>query len=147
MSPVTFLDGGDGEAYATASQVAGRDRGFTFTATSKPSIGDLDDFLTQSAAELDGILRARGYQLPIPTTATQALELLQSYNITGAIALMQLSAPTGGGKRDDALKLWAQCKRMLASGEVMLDTPSDTQTALPRYGGSPTAMFDRYMDL
>lgn len=134
-------------AYANPTVVYARDRGFTFTATSKPSTGDVEQFLEDTAVELDGILRGRGYQLPIPTTATTALQLLANYNAHGALAMIELSAPTSGDKRDDAQKLWNQCKRMLASGDVTLDVALSTDAGLPRHGGQATAMFNRDMGL
>ena len=134
-------------AYANPTIVYGRDTGFTFTATSRPSTSDVERFLEDTAVELDGILRGQGYLLPVPTTATGALALLESYNAHGALAMVEMSAPNPGGKRDDAQKLWNQCRRMLANGEVVLDLPRDTQTGLPRHGGAATAMFNRDMDL
>jgi hypothetical protein len=147
VSPATHFDGGQGVAYASPSQVAGRDRGYTYTASSQVSLGDLDEYLAQAAAELNGVLRAQGYQLPIPESATYTLELLQTYNIDGAIARARDAEPSTGGKRSDAMRLWQQTLKMIASGDVVFDAPKDEQTGLPRHGGRATAMFNRCMDL
>lgn len=127
--------------YATPSQVFARSRGRTFTATSKPSTSDVDVFLTDTANELDGILRARGYTVPVPTTATSAYGLLAGYNALGAAAQAELAAPNPQGRSSDALKLWQDAKRMLRAGEIELDAPKDTGQAVPRFGATATSRF------
>lgn len=127
--------------YATPSQVFARSRGRTFTATSKPSTTDVDQYLIDTAAELDGILRARSYTVPVATTATSAFGLLAGYNAIGALATVELSAPSPQGKASEALKLWAECKRMLRAGDIELDAPKDTAQARPRHGAGATSMF------
>ncbi len=127
--------------YATPSQVFARSRGRTFTASTKPSTSDVDVFLADTANELDGILRARGYTVPVPSTATSAYGLLAGYNAIGALAMTELAAVSPQSKTSDALKLWADCARMLRAGEIELDAPKDTGQALPRHGSTATSRF------
>lgn len=121
--------------YATPTQVYVRHPGRTFTATSKPSTGEVADAIDQTAAELDGILRARGYSLPIATTATGTLKLLEGYNALGADVLVEQAALSGSGegKRSAAWKAWEAAKKMLATGQVELDADRDSDQALPRH--------------
>lgn len=119
--------------YVNATTVYARDTGRTFTATSRPATSQVGEFIEQTAAELDGILRQRGYTIPVATTATSALKLLEHYNALGAAAMIEQAAPTHGGKRDDAFKLWEECKKALMSGKVELDAGKDSTQTKPRF--------------
>jgi len=119
--------------YVNATQVYARDTGRTFSATSRPSTYQVGDFIEHTAAELDGILRRRGYGLPIATSATSALRLLEGYNAMGAAAMIEQAAPTTGGKRGDALYLWEECKKALACGDIELEADRDVSTSRPRF--------------
>ena len=130
-------------AYATPTTVYARTTGRTFTASSKPNTSQVAGYIDQAAGELDGILRRVGYALPIATTATAALALLEHYNALGAEALIEISAPVSGGRDKNALKLWDDAKKMLASGDLELGAAMDAENALPRSGWPATAMFSR----
>lgn len=130
-------------SYATLDAAAAAAPGRTFTASSKPSASQVAMFLEQTSAELDGILRARGYQVPVATTATSAWALLADYNARGAAAMVAQAAPGQDGKLNNALALWETAKKMLSDGTVSLDAPSDTVRGLPRHAGIATAVFSR----
>ena len=58
-----------------------------------PTATQVAALLDQTAAELDGILAARGFQLPVPATATGTLRLLELFNAKGAYALAERFLP------------------------------------------------------
>lgn len=131
-------------AYATPSTVAGFDTGREFGPNDKPSTDQLSGYIDQTAAVLDGILRKRGYTVPVASaTATSAFALLAHYNALGAICMVERSAPTSGGKDQNWCALWADAQAMLLSGDVELDAPIDTSIGLPRGASQPTALFLR----
>lgn len=119
-------------AYATPTQVFALDTGRTYTPTSKPNASQVSQYITQTAAELDGILRTRGYTVPVPTTATSAYDLLSGFNAYGAISLVEQSAPTKGGKAEGWQKMWEDAKKMLSCGDLELDAPRDSSISSPR---------------
>lgn len=119
--------------YCTPSQVFARDTGRTYSATSKPNTTQVADYIEHTAAELDGILRARGYSAPVATTATSAYVMLEGFNALGAIAMVEQTAPTPGGKRDTAIHLWEEAKKMLACGDLELDAARDASNSAPRF--------------
>lgn len=117
--------------YASISHVQALNAIRTFTPSSRPSVDQVAGYLDETAAVLDGILKGRGFQLPVPTTATSALKLLEHYNALGAHALAENSAESAPGK-DAAAKAWADAQKMLRDGIV---EPSD----LPREVGANSA--------
>lgn len=121
--------------YVNPTQVYAQDTGRTFTATSRPSTQMVGDYIERTAAELDGILRRRGYTVPVATSASSALRLLEHYNALGAAAMIEQGAPTTGGKRGDAFYLWEECKKALACGDIELEAAKDTSTSRPRFRG------------
>lgn len=127
--------------YATPSQVFARARGRTFTASTKPNLNDINQYLADTALEIDGILRARGYQVPVPASATAAFQLIAAYNTTGAVALVEQAAPSPSNTAKEALHLWNQCKKMLRDADIELDAPRDRLQALPRHGATATSRF------
>lgn len=136
--------------YATLADVERLDAALTFTASSKPSTDDVVGFLEDTAAEIDGVLAVRGYQVPVPVSATQSYRLVTLYNARGANAQAQNAAPDSP-HADSSAKLWAATLKMLAAGDVELpDAPRDTETAAPRTPRSAdtaTSFFRRDMVL
>lgn len=98
--------------YATLSHVQARTPLRVFSATSVPSASQVAMFLDDTAAELDAMLQAAGYQLPVPVTATVALRLLQNVNTVGAWALVEEAAPVGKDA-ERARKEWARLQAQL----------------------------------
>ena len=108
--------------YCNPTIVYARNSARTFTATSKPATQMVQDFIDDIAAEIDGILRTRGYALPIPTTATSSLKLLEHGNALGAAMLVEQAASSGGQDKDDfATKLWENWKDAIIKGTMDLD--------------------------
>lgn len=134
-------------AYASVGDVETFNAIRTFTGSSRPSITDVNGFLSETGAVLDGILAARGYALPVPVTATAALELLAHYNGIGAWFYSESAAPDSD-MRETAEKAWANAQRMLRDG--LVEPPGlvkDEGTTSIRSAFAPTAMFTRDMSL
>ncbi len=129
-------------SYATASDVLQQNTNRSaFTASSNPSLADVNRYLDLTAAELDGILRARGFAVPVPTTASSALSLLAYGNALGAAMLVEQGAPQSD-RREDARVLYRDFKRMLESSDLGLESGTeDADRGLPRYGSSASALF------
>lgn len=134
------------DAYATVDDVVRLVQGRTFTASSKPAIGDVVDWLNMSAREIDGLLRRGGYGLPVPTTATAALALLAHGNALGAACLVESSAPTSN-RQQMACKLYETFKKSVLAGDLELDAAKDSSNSAPRSNAAnqATAMFTRSM--
>lgn len=147
---VTYTGGPDvvlpGGAYAGLADVERLNAQRTFTATSKPNSDEVVGYLRDTAAVIDGILRRRRYQLPVPAAATAALGILNLYNAYGAFALSERAAGASP-HRDAAEKLWADAQKMLRDGLVELDTPRNRDTTLSRGVFPATAMFTRDQEL
>lgn len=134
-------------AYATVGDLEAFNAIRTFTGSSRPTVTDVVGFLTETGAVLDGILAARGYALPVPVTATAALELLEHYNAIGAWFYSESAAPDSD-MRDVAERAWANAQRMLRDG--LVEPPGlvkDVETTSIRSAFAPTAMFLRDMEL
>lgn len=129
-------------AYATVAHVQAHNAGRVLSATSVPNDTQVIDFLEETAAVLDGILREKGYALPIATTATSALKFLELANSYGAWAAVERSAKSSE-QRDRAETLWEGAQKMLRDGGIELDAPTDAQLALPRSQAAASAWFTR----
>ncbi|HLF28223.1 MAG TPA: hypothetical protein VJG32_17980 [Anaerolineae bacterium] len=64
--------------------------GMTFDEVSQPPIDEVEDAITNIAGEIDGVLEAAGYALPVAAEA--ALSMLEQYNKFGAGARVWFSA-------------------------------------------------------
>lgn len=133
-------------AYATVSDVQQQNVVRTISATSRPNASQVIDWLEQTAAVLDGLLRESGYSLPVPTTATQVLKLLEHYNALGAAALVERGAPTSD-RRKEAQELWEGAQKMLRDDLLNLDAPRDEATRTIRAPAYATPMFTRDQEL
>lgn len=125
-----------GYGYCTLDDVRARNPARQLSPSTVPNLVDVIGFISQTAAELDGILKAKGYTTPIATSATQAFQLLRNYNALGAACLVEQSAITGAGKRTDICSMWDHAKSMLAAGTMELDAAKDTTSSMPRGGRS-----------
>ena len=129
--------------YATVMDVHQLNTGRpTYTASSKPTASQVIDFLEQSAAKIDAVLRGRGYALPVATGATSALKLLEGCNAAGAHALVEQGAQSSD-RRESAMKLWQDCLTMLREGELELDSGSDAASGVPAFSAAPSPIFQR----
>lgn len=145
MSPV---EGEDRIGYTTAAEVHSHNTGRQmFTATSRDvTLSDVNRFITETAAVIDGILTERSYVAPVPTTATVAYGLLAHYNALGAACMVEKAAPTSD-RREDACRAWENAQNMLRKGEVQLiDAEISATNDMPRGLSAATAMFTRDMD-
>lgn len=134
-------------AYATVVDVKGLCPLRSFTASTVPNANEVVGYLTETAAVLDGILAARGYQLPVPIIATVALELLEHYNAIGGWYLVEHAAGSSATK-DAAAKAWENAQKMLRDGLIEpVGLARDEQTTRPRAQFAPTAMFTRDLQL
>ena len=112
-------------AYATISDVVGLNAARRIDATSVPNASQVAMFLDDIAAEIDGTLRANGYLLPIPSSATQSLRLLRVANARGARAMTERDAPERPVK-DMAVADWERTLSALNKGRMELpDAPRD----------------------
>lgn len=134
--------------YATVADVEQLNTARTFTGSSKPSTTQVVDWLEQTAGVLDGILKEKGYSLPIATTATGALKTLEHYNAIGAAAFVEQGAPTAD-RRKEAMDLWLNAQKMLKDGAIELGASQDEALSSPRssFPCSPTPFFSRDMEL
>lgn len=93
-------------AYASISHVLGLcPARAPFSATSLPSATQVAQFLDERAGELDALMLAVGYALPVPAAATIALKVLERANALGAWADVEASAQVSED-RDRAEKAW-----------------------------------------
>lgn len=98
--------------YAAASDVqallnSGSGIGATFNATSVPTLAQVEGWLDAVAAEVDGILRARGYPT-IPATGTTD-QLMIGAHVAGKAAARAYHAGWGGfGDTPARVKQWEE---------------------------------------
>ena len=132
--------------YADLADVSALALGRTFTGSSRPNASHVADYLDKTAIELDAILRGQGYGIPIATTATAALKLLEHGNALGAAAMVEAAAPNPHTSDQHARKLWEEFKLGLKKGYLELDADKDVAQSAPRHSGSSTSMFSICMD-
>ena len=134
------------DAYATVDDVVRLAQGRTFTASSRPAVSDVVDWLNLSAAEINGLLRRMGYEVPVPTGATGALALLAHGNALGAACMVETAAPVPN-RTSMACKLYDTFKKSVLSGDLELDAAKDAANSAPRSNASnqATAMIARSM--
>lgn len=131
--------------YTTPTQVYALNKGRQpFTATSKDiTIDDVNRYITETAAVLDGILTERSYLTPVPSSATVAHGVLSHYNALGAAYLVEKSAPTSD-RREEACRAWEHAQTMLRTGAIQLpDADVDVTHDMPRACLPATPMFTR----
>ena len=130
--------------YATLADVQGLAPVRQFTTTSQPNASQVSRFIEDGAAQIDGVLLAIGYSLPIPADATQALAIARRGNTLYAWAQVEQAAPVSEDV-DRANQSWTDWQESLRLGhmELALNRGNDT---LARVGGVATAWFTRDMD-
>jgi hypothetical protein len=114
-------------AYASIPDVSALSAKRVFGATSIPSASQVKAFLDFGAADLDSILSADGYSLPVPTTATIALLNLRRLNAISAWVQVEHSAQLSDDL-DRAQEMWDAARTEFKTGGVSLYD-------LPRLGG------------
>lgn len=132
-------------AYASVEDVRGQNPARSITASTRPNASQAWLFLEDTAAEIDGLLRARGYSAPVATTATSAYALMRQGNVLGAAAMLEQAAPQSD-RLKEALHLWEEFKAMLDREDFLLDAAADSSLAV-RYpavsGANATSYFGR----
>jgi hypothetical protein len=113
-------------AYANISDVAamnlGRASGLTFTPSSRPTASQVGLWLDGVSAQLDAILRTRGYVVPVASSATSTRLLLQDAAMKGAHALVEIASPNDS-RAKAAAQMWVDACKVLETAE--LDAPID----------------------
>lgn len=134
-------------AYASLIDVAALAAKRVFGPTSVPSASQVAEFLDFGAADIDSMLSADGYGLPVPTTATIALLALKRMNAIAAWVQVEHSAQVSDDK-DRAQKMWDEARAEFKSGGVSLyDLPRLGGENFARSQSAPTAYFTRDMKL
>lgn len=134
-------------AYASLPDVSALAAKRVFGATSIPSATQVAEYLDFTAADLDSIISADGYALPVPTTATIALLNLKRLNAIGAWVQVEHSAQVSDD-RDRAQKMWDAARLEFKSGGVSLyDLPRLGGENFARSQSAATPFFTRDMAL
>lgn len=120
--------------YATLGDVQALNAARNLTATSVPNSSQVAQFLQFSGAQIDSILVEKGYSLPVPTTATAALMLLERVNAQGGYAMTERSA-AASPHADTAEKAYAAALEMLEAASTILDIPKSVARSSPRGPG------------
>lgn len=132
--------------YADIDGVRALNTGRTIATQTKPSASQVAGFLDDTAGVIDAILDRQGYELPIPTTATGALKLLEHFNELGGHALTEQAAPVSD-REDAAMAMWENAQKMLREDLIQLDAPRELTTTLPRGPVVPSPFFTRDMEM
>jgi hypothetical protein len=130
--------------YASIDDVRALNTGRTIATSTTPNASQVWGYLEETAAVLDGILREKNYALPIATTATGALKLLEHFNALGGHCLTEQAAPTSD-RKDSACALWENAQKMLKDGLIELEAERDLTQAAPRAPATPSPFFTREM--
>lgn len=142
--------------YATISHVQAFAPQRVFSATSVPNTSQVAQFLTERAGEIDALLLAIGYSLPVPAGATVALAALERANALGAWADVEAAAPISDDV-ERAQKAWDTAYARLDPEQkgptVQLDLARDSTEAFARgktideAGIASSAVFSMDMEL
>jgi hypothetical protein len=134
-------------AYATIGDVNSLAPARSFTATSVPNASQVGQFLDYTAADLDSIMSADGYGLPVPTGASMALLALKRLNAIGAWVQVEKSAQVSEDVKD-AITMWEAARKEFISGGVSLyDLPRLGGENFARSQSAATPFFTRDMPL
>lgn len=134
-------------AYASITDVSALAAKRVFTGSSIPTASQVAEFLDFSAADIDSMIAADGYALPIPTAATIALLNLRRLNAIGAWVQTEHSAQVSDD-RDRAQKMWDDARTEFKTGGVSLfDAPRLGGENFARSQSAATAFFTRNMPI
>ena len=112
-----------------------------FSATSRPNSTQVHGQILDIADQLDAVLAAADYTVPVATGATSAFDLLNSYNAIGAAMMVTAGHPAGKDSKhlEFLERRWNAILKGISDGSIALDAAQDTSVALPRFGGSRSA--------
>lgn len=125
-------------AYAGVGDVEAMNRGRKIGEGANPTKKDVEFFLEVVAAEIDGILIDKGYQLPIPSTATGALQMLRRVNAQGAILEVELASPSSQ-HAERFQKTYDESIEMLKTADLVMNVPKSDGRSKPRGPGLTVA--------
>jgi len=93
-------------AYGTVAEVEAYtshliESGSTFSATTRPTLAQVEQFIERRSAMLNGCLAAAGYVTPVPVSAVQARLTLDHYVVMGASGDCELTMRSAGYDADN----------------------------------------------
>ena len=111
-------------AYAALADVQGLLGKFTLSASSKPTSTQATTIIGQISAEIDSVISAAGYFVPVASPAwfLDYLKLLNAYGAAAAVLRSMFPDRAGAGEASAALEIFYAAQynrglRRLASGE------------------------------
>lgn len=125
-------------AYCTAANIASLNPQRTYSATSKPTLTGIGEFIDRIAAEMDVILKGRGMTVPV-TTPDELVTFLEQLNALGAGALTEQAmfpAATGAGSSPASQVLWDRYREGLEYLKTGTLTTSGEDAPIPFSWGS-----------
>lgn len=134
--------------YATVLHVSALAAGRgPFTATSIPNATQVALFIEHAQAEVDGLLAGDGYAVPIATTATVSLKLLERIVSIGAWAQVEQTAKVSDDLKQ-VVAMWDTARKELVAGTLQLaDAPRLAGQNFARAAAAGTPFFTRDMEL
>lgn len=118
--------------YCDLADVLAREPMQTVTASTNPSISDVQGYIADACAQLNGILVNKGYEIPIVGASNpDAFALLHSLAVNGAWAQFAAAAPSSPNK-DRAAAAWTAAQKMLGDAQFVLNAPQDIERTEPR---------------
>ena len=93
-------------AYGTVAEVEAYvahliESGSTFSATTRPTLAQVEQFIERRSAVLNGCLAENGYTVPVPVSAAQARLVLDYYAVMGAAGDCELTMRSAGYNAED----------------------------------------------
>lgn len=127
-------------AYADLAAVKGRAGALSnaWGAATKPSDGDITGFLTDISSEIDALIAARGYTLPL--AGSPAALALKGVNADGALVLaLEATFPEGSGPASAGKTLDDARDRYTAAYNALLAGTLPALALLESGAGAPSA--------
>lgn len=130
--------------YAAVSDVESLLAGFTISATSRPNSSQVANLLVLASNELDTVLSLSDYSTPVPTAASQGLEMVRGWASIGAAYKTAMAMPQGKESKH-AESYGAEWKAILdgiGSGRSYLPDVARLGTKMPRHAEPDSARED-----
>jgi hypothetical protein len=128
-------------AYGTVAQVAAYVRHLTtngtFDAASRPTAAQVEQFIEQRSAILNGCLAEAGYTVPVGASYTQARTVLAYYAVQGAAADCELTQRSSGTEDDKDNPRWRVFLKEFEKGCPFIASGAFAALGAPATGGSP----------
>jgi len=134
-------------SYAALSDITGYIAGATFGASTRPTASQVVNSIELSADELDSLLSRLDYAVPIPTGATQSMDMARGWVTVGGAYRAAMAMPQGKeSKHADAYgREWKALLESLEGGKRSLpDAPKIKRARSPAVApGSEESTFTR----